>query len=566
MTLRARIVAIVSSEEQATDDRSSLPLQVDRSRAEIERRGWVEVAPPIQVWQSRDFYSLDALRVASPEYNELCIQAEHGELDVVVGRDHSRVLGRTEALQSALRNYLGLCRVQLYFYSSPVEPLSPDMLGRRGRAQIGARYLDAIAGVRDEEEVARLLQRREDGMNKHATAGRWRHSSWPLGYKREVLATIDGKRILGPLEVDPETAPLAHKIFELYRDGYSARDCHAYKCEALGIPQETMGHATILAILINPAYVGVMLWGRSRADAVAMDGKVVKRRLDHLTADRQVELVEEWLQGRDARTEEEVAAKVVIAWGEWEPLIERDLWLAVQAERRRRQGNSSYIGLKDPSRREVYPLSGLLHCSCGGTYSVGSYDYRFRDRKERAYRTPRYSCHYRYRTGLTNPELHCPSRNAVDLQRELFAVLGGYFTNQGLLEEAIQANIQTTESAQREAEIKHLEAQITRAEQSIKRWDHAFEIGALTVEEWQEKIAPHKEQRQRAALKIKRMGAYQEAKKADPAQRLTHLRGLLAKLAELSPDHDPAEVKRFLRQLIRKIVLHEGKIQQIEFN
>lgn len=565
MSLRARIVAIVSSEEQATDDRSSLPLQVDRSRAEIERRGWVEVAPPIQIWQSRDFYSLDALRTASPEINELCLQAEHGELDLVVGRDHSRVLGRTQALQTAVRTHLQICRVQTYFYASPVEPVDPAKLGRRGRGQISRDYLDAIAAVRDEEEVARLVQRREDGMNALARRGQWRLSQVPVGYVRRTLAVVNERPVLGPLEVDPNGAALVRTLYQLYWDGKSLRACHAHYWTAMGRPlqeAERQGTSTLATILTSPVYIGIMVYGATRRDVVALDGTTKKIQKQHITDNRRAELALDWLNGNDGRTEEEIAAGIIVAWGEWEPIIERDLWIAVQREKARRAGPSSYTG----QRRQVRPLSGLLYCGrCGTQWAIDSHVsvYRngndLRKASEVIERRPVYRCY-----GLDDEGQRCqePGRVGHALQTDLLKILSAYTWQEGLLEDAL---LQARPPGPDQGEPEELEQQIRTADAVMTRWDTAFESGAISLEEWRGRVAPHKAKKEAAMSALKNLQA-REQKQEEPERRIGRVRELLASLDAIGSDAEPRDLKRLLRHLIKRIVVQNKKIVSIEFN
>lgn len=49
MTFRCVIWAAVSTPEQATDEKESIPAQIEQARKTIQERGWYEVAGPLVV-------------------------------------------------------------------------------------------------------------------------------------------------------------------------------------------------------------------------------------------------------------------------------------------------------------------------------------------------------------------------------------------------------------------------------------------------------------------------------------------------------------------------------------
>lgn len=92
--LRCVVFAAVSSKPQATDDKDSIPNQIERARALIERRGWVEVRDPLVVpGHTRSISWLHEARDEMPAFAELMDLAQSGEVDLVVVRDYDRLSG-----------------------------------------------------------------------------------------------------------------------------------------------------------------------------------------------------------------------------------------------------------------------------------------------------------------------------------------------------------------------------------------------------------------------------------------------------------------------------------------
>lgn len=568
-SLRARIVAVVSGERQAGDDLASLPLQVERSREAIKRHGWDEVAEPVCIAQSRDFYRLQDLRADSPDFDELCHQVERGEVDILIGRDHSRVLGRTESLQVEFRTFLQLRRVQWYFYTSPTVPMSPDQLGRRGRGQIGTRYLDAVSAVRDEEEVARIMQRFYDGMNAHAKAGRWKHPSIAYGYVRREIGRggIDqARRFLGPPEAVPEEAAIVQRAFEAYRDGADFEQVGASLSEWT---RQTWSYTTARQMLLNPFYVGVMVWGRKRADVVP-EGEKVKKVARRLVGHaRAADLASAFLRGEDARTAREQASDVIVAAGQWEPIITPELWLAVQHERTRRATERNVAATT--TKRAHYPLSGLLRCGyCGSRMIVGNQIYYYADNRVGPDGTRpgrKVAAGYVKKVGGYTCSRHhhntaeCQS-NGIIAPRVLSLVLDELRRlaedEQGMFDLVAQEEPNRGAIAR---QVAAAEGKIKAAEQAVINLIAAVAAGGLSPTELAKARESHDTAKRQAEAELARLRAYVPT---NPAEQVARLRALVARLDELAAANG-GRLKAALRQLVESISVESGEITEIRF-
>lgn len=552
---RARIVAIVSSSDQAGDDRSSLDEQVKRSRAALKTLGWREVAQPIRAVTSRDFFRLSDLRANSPEFDELCAQVERGELDLVVGRDHSRVLGRTPALQMEFRTFLQLHRVQAYFYMRPTPPVPPSKLGRRGAPQIGGDYVGAVVAVSDDEEIRRLVQRREEGMNRHAADGRWRHSVTPFGYTRPVIGVRGERKLRGEVELDKTVAVHLKRAARAFLDGASVHDVGRQ------LAQQTSGRwpaAAVSAFLSNPFYAGVLVWGAIRADVVMADGtpRKVERRL--VSRRRVIELAEAVLDGADARTPEEIELGIIVSRGTWEPLFTPAEWLELQQVRRRRR---RMIGDRAITKGR-HVLTGIAACDhCGGPMTVTANYYGTSKAgvpRNTAKRVAVYGCARRkLRQGCVSNYIR-----ADRLSQQLYEQLRALLSDTALVAASI---VDSNERNEADARLAALHEEMAASERASARWDSAYEAGTMTLAEWQTRRAPHRAAVTRIQQEIAALLSAAHHRVAPAAERIQQLRDLADSFEQIERDN-PARLREALARIITEVRIRDKRIVKIKFS
>jgi len=258
-----------------------------------------------------------------------------------------------------------------------------DLGGPYNPADVGSRITGTIRAELAQEEVDRLRGRVIDSMEAQARSGRWLGGRAPYGYR--VVDTDEphpnpAKAALGiklrRLEPDPRTAPVVQRIFTLYLDG------HGYKHIARVLtdegmmspsavdptrnrhrPQHAWAASAVRAILENPRYTGVQVFGRARKTMVPVDEEAdiiddVKRQL------RQPATT--WVY-----SDEESHAQ----------LIAPEVFERAQAQMRTRgRGNGGGSPRSDAGR---YVLRGLLWCGhcqrrMQGTHLRGQALYRCR--------------------------------------------------------------------------------------------------------------------------------------------------------------------------------------------
>lgn len=162
----------------------------------------------------------------------------------------------------------------------------------------------------------------------------------PFGYRKIVVK--EGKRKCHTLEPDPEQAPIVKMIFEMYAAGTNTCQI-ARHLQAMGTPTADGGKWTISSVkclLTNDHYIGRVHWNRRKTVKIVEDGEVIAtrpRNADYLSYP-----------------------------GKHEPIIDQDLWNAVQAIKGR------IPPVKDKARY-ANPFAGLVYCQCGTRMSRRQY-------------------------------------------------------------------------------------------------------------------------------------------------------------------------------------------------
>ena len=81
MSFRACIVAAVSTPDQATDDKTSIPSQRKACGDVCQGRGWKVVGEVLIPGHSRDYHWLDEIIADCPEYGQLVRLVRSGQVD-----------------------------------------------------------------------------------------------------------------------------------------------------------------------------------------------------------------------------------------------------------------------------------------------------------------------------------------------------------------------------------------------------------------------------------------------------------------------------------------------------
>jgi DNA invertase Pin-like site-specific DNA recombinase len=245
-----------------------------------------------------------------PELLRLRADALAGHLDVVVVHKMDR-LSRDLADGAALIRDLEEAAVQVWSASEGRDPTT------RG-----------IHLVMGETYRRQLSERTRAGVLKAAEAGRIGGPA-PYGYRRNAE---------GQLEVNPDQAPIARRLFSDFLHGSSMKGL-ARTLNTEGIPSPSGGEwraSSLLSIFGNEVYRGRLVFARRTFRRNHQTGRRVYRKLPRA----------QWL----------VVERPDLA------LVDDATWQAVQERRSRRRS-------KGGECHRTYSLSGVVHCAeCGAAF------------------------------------------------------------------------------------------------------------------------------------------------------------------------------------------------------
>jgi site-specific DNA recombinase len=337
----------VSTEDQQ-DPESSRAWQLARSRSLIEPHGGVIVAEFFDVGLSR---SLPWKR--RPQANALLDALRHpdrGFGGVVIGEPARAFFGNQFGLTFPLFEHFG------------VELWVPEVGGRVDPGSDAHDLVMSLYGGMSKGERNRIKIRVRAAMAAQAKEqGRFLGGRPPYGYRLADAGPHPnpGKAAVGQrlhqLEVDPETGPVAQRIFRDYAAGRGLYSI-AESLTRGGIPcpsaydRERNPHRcglawskpAVRAILANPRYTGRQVWNRQRRDEVLIDVDDVA--LGHQTRMR-------W---------NSEMAWVWSAEPSHEAIVTAELFEQVQAQLQ--QGTRRGFDRKARSSERPYALKGLVRC------------------------------------------------------------------------------------------------------------------------------------------------------------------------------------------------------------
>ena len=372
----------VSTEDQQ-DPASSRAWQLRRALELIEPSGGEVVTEFFDIGQSR---SLPWKR--RPEASrllELLRSPDRGFEAVAIGEPQRAFYGAQFALTFPLFEHYG------------VELWVPEVGGRVDPGSEAHDMVMTLFGGMSKGERSRIRTRVRNAMAAQAaTQGRFLGGRPPYGYRLADAGPhpTPGKAALGirihQLEPDPVTAPVVVQIFEEYVSGkglFAIADSltrdrvpspSAYdRARNSHRNGEGWSKSAVRAILVNPRYTGVAVWGRQRRDEVLVD-------VEDVAAGHRTKL--RW-NDEDAWVRSPGVAH--------EPLITAEVF---EAARARRAANGRTTIRKPRRTPRPYLLRGLLRCGLCDRRMQGSWNHEqayYRCRYPTEYALPRRAQHQR---------------------------------------------------------------------------------------------------------------------------------------------------------------------------
>ncbi len=368
----------VSTEDQQ-DPASSRGWQLRRAMELVEPAGGAIVAEFFDIGKSRSLpwkRRPEAVRLL-----ELLRSPDRGFEAVAIGEPQRAFYGAQFALTFPLFEHYG------------VELWVPEVGGRVDPGSEAHDMVMTLFGGMSKGERSRIRTRVRNAMAAQAETQVGRP---PHGYRLADAGPHPnpGKAALGirihRLEPDPVTAPVVARIFEEYVSGMglfaiadsltrdrvpspSAYD-RARNSHRNG---EGWSKSAVRAILINPRYTGVAVWGRQRRDEVLVDVEDVAA--GHRTRLRWND-EDEWVRSPGVAHE---------------PLVSQEVF---EAARVRRAANGRTTIRKPRRTPRPYLLRGLLRCGLCDRRMQGSWNHAqayYRCRYSTEYALPRRAQHPR---------------------------------------------------------------------------------------------------------------------------------------------------------------------------
>jgi site-specific DNA recombinase len=240
----------------------------------------------------------------------------------------------------------------------------------------------------------------------------WMGGVVPFGFRKQ------GEDRAARLVLEDAEAEVVRTIYAKFDTGSSYTEIAAY-LTALGVPGVWDG-PRIWEIMRNPAYRGVIYWGKRKA---VWDEEGVMH--------RQAVPRSEWVERACPR------------------IVEPELWQRVNA----RMDVLARAAKAHPKRD--YPLSGLVRCAtCGGAY-VGVTSTQ-RDGSEKSYY--RCSTHYRVDCRLRGIKCANPSVRAAALEEPIWEFVGGFLARPADAVDQLKAQLaaESQQGRNRAADLKRL--------------------------------------------------------------------------------------------------------------
>jgi site-specific DNA recombinase len=372
----------VSTEDQQDPD-SSRGWQLRRSRELIEPHGGQILAEFFDVGQSRAVPW--KRRPEASRLLDLFPDQSRGFNAVVIGEPQRAFYGAQFALTFPLFEHYG---VGLWV---------PEVGGRVDPGSEAHDLVMTLFGGMSKGERSRIRTRVRNAMAAQAaTEGRFLGGRPPYGYRLLDAGAHPnpGKAAQGVrlhrLEPDPVTAPIVVRIFEEYVAGKGLYAI-AGGLTGDGVPSpsaydrarnphrrgEGWSKTAVRAILTNPRYTGISVWGRQRREEVLLD-------VEDVAAGHRTRMVwndeEAWVRASEPTHL---------------PIVGPDLY---ERARARRQSRTRADRRKPRAARRPYMLRGLIHCGLCSRRMQGTWNHDY------VY----YRCRYPSEYALP-PESHHPS-------------------------------------------------------------------------------------------------------------------------------------------------------------
>ncbi len=257
--LRAVLYGRCSSQKQADRD-LSVPAQLEACHKHARARGWVVVG------EYRDDGVSGFEDERRPDFRRMLadmVRQPH-PFDVIVVWDYSR-FSRSMEHSIKVMHDLKAAHVQLESTKEQTDDTPAGWL------------MGTIFRSFNEFQVRKLADDTRRGMTKNATQGNYNGGTVPVGYR--TVRAVSGKQEGACLAPDPEWAPLVRRIFMLALGGTGAAGISELLNDegARTRAGRRWSKHTVLGVLRNEVYTGIVKWGVKQRGKFANDPQPVIR-------------------------------------------------------------------------------------------------------------------------------------------------------------------------------------------------------------------------------------------------------------------------------------------------
>ncbi|MTI80068.1 MAG: hypothetical protein FH758_04145 [Firmicutes bacterium] len=494
MKLKAALYIRVSTEEQV--ENHSIPSQKER----------IEAFCKSQDWEIYDYFIDDGFsgkNLDRPAMQKLLSEAGEKKFDIVLIYRLDRFSRRA---LDVLRVVEEVFEPNQIFLKSATEPFDTSTIA-------GRMMLTMLVGFAQFERES-IAERVKTNMLHKAAHGEWCGANQaPFGYKN-----MDKQ-----LVIVQEEAAIVKEIFSMYASGNGLRTI-AKNLNERGCRTRKgymWSHTVIRNILVNPQYVGNMIWNRTERKGT----KTIKR-------DKS-----EW----------------IISKGNHDPIVDKKTFDAVQSILESRGKMSMREASSD------YVLSGLVYCGqCGYKYRGWYKKAKKPGRKVRYYRCGGYNYY-----GIS---CKTPSIQTHELEEYVLQELEKLEQNESALWQAYK-HFQERDLGKKETltvALKETKQTLSSIGTRKQKWFDAFEQGALEANDLKERINQLNNEREKCEKRLVELEASManiEAKEISIGHALESIKNVRQRWNSASVQ----EQKLLVRSIINKITIHSRENIEIEF-
>lgn len=255
--MKIAIWAAVSTVSQATPDKVSIPIQLEKGRAFISARNHQPAGEYIVPGESRTKYiSLYHAEKEIEPLHQMLEAASRKEFDLLFIYDLNRFRTLMRQVYDVLCDY----NIQLYIHTNPREPVAPNAYTEEHKAAVG--MIVDLANIISRNEINNLQRHFQEKMPGRIHQGLdARLGKIPYGYKR----SHPGDKT-HPLEIDPAKAAIVKQMAEWYIAGASLKEiCRRLNAQNIRSSEGSLWYPeSVRIILASPFYAGIVYFGVTR--------------------------------------------------------------------------------------------------------------------------------------------------------------------------------------------------------------------------------------------------------------------------------------------------------------